>query len=149
LGGVMMLFMIVVAVKGRVEFGPAQKASSPGAQNQSPFAVVVVATGPRPLFKRLGAGDPGPFEIKGPAQAVRTARKPSGERYAMFLSDRPPDGLAIGPFVPDAEAEVQVFHLGRRLRAEKLGDLSQRLDPKGMLSVWPVPEAATVGKEDR
>lgn len=150
LGGVMMLFMIVVAVKGRVEFGPTRRPSTPGVQQQSPFAVVIVAVGPAPLFVPELAASRSPFDARGDASTSRADRRSSwGERYALYLAERPPSALKIGPFAPGAEADVQVFSRGRRRLSGRLSDLKPGLDSKGMLAIWPACEMPVNEEEAR
>ena len=145
----MLLFMIVVAVKGRVEFGPDRNPSSPGVQQQSPFAVVVVATGPAPLFDPQARAGPGPFVVQEGDRSPRAAGRPSwGDRHALFLAERPPDSLRVGPFTRGARADVQVLHKGRRWFAVRLDEAGTATDPNGMLSVWPVPEGDDESRDE-
>ncbi len=138
LGAVMLLFMIVIAIKDRIEFGPPPETTTPSRQEDSPFVVVLVADQQTPLFEDFIGSELGPFEVIGTGLDPRRIGPSWSDRHAMFIAPTPPEGLRITRLAQGVDARVQIFHQGQRMVATNLSE-GFTPDPNGSLTLWPLP----------
>lgn len=140
LGAVTMLFMILVALKGTIQFGPPPAPGPPAEGDVSPFVVVLAASGPEALFTSTPTDGASRFSIEGPEFAVRTDS--CGSRHAFLVAERPPRQDAkvkVGPISPSASFDVQVVFQGRAIWRSRYDPTENPapLGPGGVLAIWP------------
>lgn len=140
LGGIMLLFMILIAVKEQFDFVPPPQLRVPETQEQSLFIIAVTSVGTAPLFDPLSGPNKGPIQIRG--ESPKRALPDSwSERHAMLLALQPPapdSQIRIGPFSTQAkQLDLQVIERGQRLHSERIIDLTSELSGDRFLTVWP------------
>src|SRR5262245_53768553 len=137
LGSVLLLFDILLVLKGDLDFGNRQEGVR-GGQDEAPFVELISAP---PHTQLWIDSERSPWEVRGEPPARQ--RINHGPNFAVLYADRPPPPgtrVLLGPFRPDVRFGLQVFYNGKRgLPREGLTATAIGLLEEGRACVWPPP----------
>jgi hypothetical protein len=151
-GGVTLVFLILLAVQGRLA-DPASSAS-PGRATQavSPFILWVEAEAPPPATGLPTSAPfwdtPGtdPWSITG--RRASSARTGFGPRQAVYIApETPAEGakVLLGPLADKARFRIVAVHRGRTIRLDSQTPADWSPDLDGRITLWPGPLSAAIG----
>ncbi len=141
LGSILLLFFLMVAVKGEMQFDGGTRAVLTQTE-RAPVPLIVMVTGQcsRPIWAQ---GVTQPWQAP---EANFDHKWVVGSDYAiLYVAQPPPHGwtLKVGPFAANARISVQVISEGRRaLQVTNVEMKSIAWRDGDCLPLWPLPEVA-------
>lgn len=146
MGGMLLLFVIIIAVNDDLTFDKQQAASQAGREDgdRVPLAVILTGSARDPLWP---AGGESPWVVPVKLQEEELVRFSHGKNYAVLFaknsSETGPE-IWVGPLPPGASASVCVAFGNRKIHlqtADQLAALPRRAD--GKVRIWPLPQEGT------
>jgi len=139
LGSILLLFFLMVAIKGEMEFDDGTQADSSQTERvAAPLIVMVTGQEGRPIWA------PGVTQPWQAPQAEFDHKWVVGQDYAILYAAQPPPRqwtMKVGPFAPNSRVSVQVISDGRRaLQVTNVEMKSIAWREGDYLPLWPLPE---------
>jgi hypothetical protein len=137
LGSILLLFFLMVAIKGEMQFD--DNSLSEQGQNRHDSPLIILVTGENNQKTIWANGVTEPWQAGG---AEFSTVLQYGQGYAVLYARKMPPRdwrLSVGPFDPNASVTVEVISDGQRLlrlSSDKIKEITRQ--QQGILPLWPL-----------
>jgi hypothetical protein len=137
-GGVTLVFLILLAIQGKITDDAADAAPGEGVAASSPFVLTIEVESPEPAWSLSGDG-PWPAD-KPSARDPSAPRLGFGPRQAIYAAPSPPPPgtvIRFGPVARDARFRIRVVKGGQSVVREHQTAAGWAPSRDGILTLWP------------